>query len=269
MSRAGYGSRRHCETIIEQGRVFVNGRVATLGMKADPKQDDIRVDGERLRLPDEYVYIMFNKPRNVISDEDVGGNWPAAREMIPIEGHLYPVGRLDVPSEGLMLFTNDGDLAHRLTHPSFEHPKTYRVLVKGSPSDDTLDEWRRGVYIEGQRTLPAQVERKGKAKDGTWLEVTMREGRKRQIRKVAARLGHPVMKLERIKLGPLELGDLPPGSWRRLTDEEVRALRKIRKQPKPPRSGRGRGPRPGGAQQRKQDVPRGRGQSSKRGRRQS
>ncbi|HOA25755.1 MAG TPA: hypothetical protein PKI52_17235 [Aggregatilineales bacterium] len=125
------------------------------------------------------------------------------------------------------------------------------------------------MYIEGQRTLPAQVERKGKAKDGTWLEVTMREGRKRQIRKVAARLGHPVMKLERIKLGPLELGDLPPGSWRRLTDEEVRALRKIRKQPKPPRSGRGRGPRPGGAQQRKQDVPRGRGQSSKRGRRQS
>ena len=124
MSRAGYGSRRHCETIIEQGRVFVNGRVATLGMKADPKQDDIRVDGERLRLPDEYVYIMFNKPRNVISDEDVGGNWPAAREMIPIEDHLYPVGRLDVPSEGLMLFTNDGDLAHRLTHPSFEHPKT-------------------------------------------------------------------------------------------------------------------------------------------------
>lgn len=269
MSHAGIGSRRQCESIIEQGRVTVNGRVAELGMKADPERDDVRVDGQRLKLPEAYDYIMFNKPRNVISDEDVGGNWPAAREMIPVEGHLYPVGRLDVPSEGLMLFTNDGDLAHRLTHPSFEHPKTYRVLVNGNPSEATLDQWRRGVFVEGQRTLPAGVERKGKTRDGTWLEVTLREGRKRQIRKVAAGLGHPVIQLIRFRLGPLELGDLPSGSWRRLTEEEVRALKKVRRQGKRPRGGRGGAPRPGGPKRRDQGSQKGRGPSSKRGRRRS
>jgi pseudouridine synthase len=237
MSHAGIGSRRACETIIEQGRVTVNGRVAELGMKADPAVDDIRVDGQPLKPPKAYDYIMLNKPRNVISDEDVGGNWPAARELIPLEGHLYPVGRLDVPSEGLMLFTNDGDLAHRLTHPSYEHPKTYRVWVDGNPGDDVLDAWRRGVVVEGQRTLPAEVTRTKRQRDTTLLEVTMREGRKRQIRRIAAVLGHPVQRLERIKLGPLELGDLPPGSWRRLTDEEVQAIKEIRQQRKPRRSG--------------------------------
>lgn len=257
MAHAGLGSRRSCEAIIEQGRVTVNGQVAELGMKADPEQDDIRVDGQRLKLPDSYDYIMFNKPRGVISDEDVGGNWPAAREMIPVEGHLYPVGRLDVPSEGLMLFTNDGDLAHRLTHPSYEHPKTYRVLVSGHPQEETLEQWRRGVAVEGQQTLPAEVKRVNKTRDGTWLEVVMREGRKRQIRKVAASLGHPVVQLERVKLGPLELGNLPSGSWRRLTDDEIRALKRIRKQAKPPRGGKGRS---GGRGSDKRD-------SSKRGRR--
>lgn len=207
-------------------------------MKADPARDDIRVDGQRLKLPGAYDYILFNKPRNVISDEDVGGNWPAAREMIPVEGRLYPVGRLDVPSEGLMLFTNDGELAHRLTHPSFEHPKTYRVLVSGHPDESTLDAWRRGVVVEEQRTLPAEVRRAGKTRESTWLEVTMREGRKRQIRRVAAKLGHPVLQLQRTGLGPLELGDLPVGSWRRLTEEEVRALKRVRKQAKPSRGGR-------------------------------
>lgn len=240
MSHAGIGSRRGCEEIIKQRRVTVNGEVAELGMKADPKRDEIRVDGQRLKLPQSYDYIMLNKPRGVISDEDVGGNWPAAREMIPVEGHLYPVGRLDVPSEGLILFTNDGDLAHRLTHPSYEHPKTYRVQVSGHPTEDVLNQWRRGIDLEGQRTLPAEVTRLKKTRNSTELEVVMREGRKRQIRKVAASLGHPAERLERIKLGPLELGDLSSGSWRRLTDEEVRALKRIRKQPKPQRGKKGR-----------------------------
>ncbi|MCC6904334.1 MAG: rRNA pseudouridine synthase, partial [Anaerolineae bacterium] len=115
LALAGFGSRRACETLITQRRVQINGKLAELGMSADPAVDEIRVDGERLRLTRDYVYIALNKPRDVISDEDVGGNWPAARELIPLEGHLYPVGRLDVESEGLMLFTNDGDLAHRLT----------------------------------------------------------------------------------------------------------------------------------------------------------
>jgi pseudouridine synthase len=236
MAHAGIASRRKSEEIIEQKRVTVNGKVAELGMKADPQTDDIRVDGRRLKLPDAYEYIMLNKPRDVISDKDVGGNWPAARDLIPVEGHLYPVGRLDVKSEGLMLFTNDGDLAHRLTHPSYEHPKVYRVWVTGHPDEDVLNTWREGIMIEGQRTLPAEVSRLRKTRDATLLEVVLREGRKRQIRRVAAALGYPAQRLERIKLGPLTLNDLPTGSWRRLTSEEVRALKHIRRQPKPHRA---------------------------------
>ncbi|HEC24013.1 MAG TPA: rRNA pseudouridine synthase [Chloroflexi bacterium] len=240
MARAGYGSRRACEEIIKQGRVTVNGEVATLGMRADPQRDDIRVDGERLRLPEALVYVMLHKPRGVISDEDVKGNWPRARDLIPIEGHLYPVGRLDVRSEGLMLFTNDGDLAHKLTHPSYEHPKTYHVLVAGSPTEKALDAWRRGILLEGKRTLPAEVRKLRKTRDGTLLEVTMHEGRKRQIRRIAAALGYPALRIVRIRLGPLELGDLPPGGWRLLTEEEVAALQAVRKAPpgrRRPRSG--------------------------------
>ncbi len=228
MAQAGIGSRRACEEIIEQGRVTVNGHRAGLGMRADPQIDDVRVDSERLRLPEAPIYIMLNKPRNVISDEDVVGRFPRARDMIPLEGHLYPVGRLDVQSEGLMLFTNDGDLAHKLTHPSFEHPKTYRVVVEGSPSEKTLDIWRRGMSLDGKPTGPAEVEKVSKARGGTLLQVTLREGRKRQVRRLAAALGHPVVSLQRIKIGPLELGSLPTGAWRQLTPEEIEALQILR-----------------------------------------
>jgi pseudouridine synthase len=228
MAQAGIGSRRACEEIIEQGRVTVNGHPASLGMRADPQVDDVRVDAERLRLPEAPIYIMLNKPRGVISDEDVVGRFARARDMIPLEGHLYPVGRLDVQSEGLMLFTNDGDLAHKLTHPSFEHPKTYRVVVEGSPSERTLEIWRRGMSLDGKPTGPAEVEKMGKAHGGTLLQVTLREGRKRQVRRLAAALGHPVVSLLRIKIGPLELGSLPLGAWRQLTPEEIEVLQILR-----------------------------------------
>lgn len=228
MAQAGLGSRRACEEIIEQGRVTVNGHLASLGMRADPQIDDVRVDGERLHLAEASIYIMLNKPRNVISDEDVVGRFPRARDMIPLEGHLYPVGRLDVQSEGLMLFTNDGDLAHKLTHPSFEHPKTYRVVVEGSPSEKTLDIWRRGMSLDGKPTGPAEVEKVGKAHGGTLLQVTLREGRKRQVRRLSAALGHPVISLQRIKIGPLELGSLPVGAWRQLSPDEIQTLQVLR-----------------------------------------
>ncbi len=235
LARAGYGSRRACEEIIGQQRVTVNGRIATLGVKADPAVDTIQVDGVRLRLPETFDYIMLNKPRGVISDESATGNWPRARDLIPVGGHLYPVGRLDVQSEGLMLFTNDGNLAHILTHPRYEHPKTYRVLVEGSPTEKTLDVWRRGIVIDGERTGPADITRLRKSREGALLEVTVREGRKRQLRRVAGALGHPVLRLERIRLGPLELGDLPSGAWRRLTSEEVAALQAVRRSSRPRR----------------------------------
>ncbi|GAB4478629.1 MAG: hypothetical protein Kow00124_23280 [Anaerolineae bacterium] len=232
MAQGGWGSRRACEEMIEQGRVTVNGRLATLGMKADPAKDDIRVDGMRLKLPGEPLYIAYHKPAGVISDEDVGGRYPAAREQIPVSGHLYPVGRLDVRSEGLMLFTNDGDLAHRLTHPRYEHPKVYHVWVEGVPDEKALASWRRGVVLDGEPTGPAGVEIIGKGRDGARLEVTLREGRKRQIRRVGSLLGHPVRRILRVKIGPLELGDLPPGSWRALTPEEVEALKRVTRRPR-------------------------------------
>jgi pseudouridine synthase len=226
MARAGLGSRRACEVLITQGRVQINGHVATLGMSGDPAIDDIRVNGDRLREPEKMVYIMLNKPRGVISDEDVSGNWQKARDLIPVQGHLYPVGRLDLHSEGLMLFTNDGDLAHKLTHPRFEHSKTYLVTVEGAPAEKTLDVWRRGVMLDDQRTAPADVTRLRKTKDGVVLKVTIHEGRKRQLRRVAALLGHPATRLQRIQLASLTLGDLALGAWRSLTDQEVAALRR-------------------------------------------
>lgn len=233
MAQAGYGSRRACETLIKEGRVTVNGERATLGQKADPDEDVIRVNGEQLELPDEYTYIMYHKPAGVISDEDVGGEYPAAREAIPIEGHLYPVGRLDVKSEGLMLFTNDGDAAHKLTHPSYDHKKTYIVWVEGNPTDKALATWSSGVTLGGRRTRKAVVVEEGHDKHGTRLRVEMREGRKRQIRRVAAQLGYPVTRLKRVGLGPLELGDLPLNAWRLLTDEEIKKVQAIRQASKP------------------------------------
>jgi 23S rRNA pseudouridine2605 synthase len=255
LARGGYGSRRSCEQIITQGRVTVNGNVAQLGQQADPQKDDIRVDGQRLALPESFVYIMLNKPRGVISDEDVGGNWPPARDLIPLDGHLYPVGRLDVQSEGLMLFTDDGQLAHRLTHPRYEHTKTYHVLVEGRPPEQILDRWRHGVNLDGKATNPAGVRVLRKTREGTWIEVIMSEGRKRQIRRVAARLGHPALQVKRVKIGPLELGDLPSGAWRRLTDEEVATLQTIRNAPEPRRRKPGKSSRPGSPNQRKQGKP--------------
>lgn len=230
MARAGLGSRRSCEEMIRLGRVSVNGQVATLGMQADPSVQQIRVDGVELQPAQAPIYIMLNKPRGAISDEDVTGRLPRAREMIPVGDRLYPVGRLDVQSEGLMLFTNDGALAHKLTHPSFEHPKTYLVTVEGDPDETTLNAWRRGIVLDDKRTGPAQITRRRSVKGETTLEITVREGRKRQLRRIAAALGHPVRRLLRIKLGPLELGNLQAGAWRALTDEEIAALRVIRAQ---------------------------------------
>lgn len=249
LARAGIASRRAAEELIVQGRVTVNGKKATLGMSADAEHDDIRLDAEPIKLPEFLDYYILNKPRGVIADEDVAREHPSARELIPVGGHLYPVGRLDLGSEGLMLFTNDGALAHRLTHPRYDHPKTYEVLVEGNVSEATLDQWRKGVLIEGKRTRPAEVTKLKRTRSGTLLEITMREGRKRQIRKVAALLGHPVAHLVRTRLGPLTLKDLPSGAWRRLTPEEVAALRAVRESPEPrrPRAASRMGARPASA----------------------
>ena len=228
MARAGFGSRRDNELIIANGRVSVNGRVARLGDKADPQIDQIEIDGKLLKLDHEpATYIMLNKPRGVISslEDELQQARTTVRDLIPQSGHLYPVGRLDKPSEGLILMTNDGQIAHRLTHPRYEHEKVYEVELEGAISNHALDQWRRGVILDGRITSPAPIEILDRSKDKTHLRVVLREGRKRQIRRIAAGFDHPVRRLVRVKIGPLELGDLEPGQWRSLTPQEISQLR--------------------------------------------
>ena len=227
MAQAGIGSRRHNEKLIEAGHVRVNGRLATLGDKADPEKDHIEVDGRRLRFAQQkHLYIALHKPKGVISslEDELDEGRPTVRDLIDVPGHLYPVGRLDKQSTGLMLMTNDGKLAHRLTHPRYGHQKTYQVVVEGHIPPEALEQWRQGVLLDDRLTAPARVRILQQQKSATHLEVVLREGRKRQIRRVAAALGHPVTGLKRVKIGPLELGNLQPGQWRHLRPEEVTAL---------------------------------------------
>ena len=226
LARAGFGSRRACEELIRQGRVAVDGQVARLGQKADPDRDRITVDGMPVQVERRRTYVALHKPRGVLSAErDGSGRFSTVRDLVPLPGRLFPVGRLDLRSEGLVLLTDDGDLAQRLAHPRFGHEKEYRVLVAGEPDEATLEKWRRGVFLDGRRTALAEVTVIGREKGETWLRVMLREGRKRQIRRVGVMLGHPVRRLIRVRIGPLRLGDLKPGQWRRLTGAEVKALR--------------------------------------------
>lgn len=226
MSQAGLGSRRDCEALIEAGRVTVNGRVIHLGDKADPATDTILVDGQPLQPAEQKMYVAIYKPRGVLSAVETPDPRPTVRDLVPIPGHIYPVGRLDVDSEGLMLLTNDGDLANRLTHPRYGHEKEYRVLVARRPDEEQLETWRRGVVLEdGYRTQPADVRMEGALGKGAWLRVILREGRKRQIRETGARIGLPVVKIIRVRLGSLTLGVLKPREWRFLTVQEIAALK--------------------------------------------
>jgi 23S rRNA pseudouridine2605 synthase len=230
LARAGIGSRRACEDLIREGRVAVNGQIAQIGQKADPERDRITLDGTAVQVKQGHTYVALHKPRGTLSDEGDGtGRVRTARELIPLPGHLYPAGRLDLRSEGLLLMTDDGELTHRLTHPRYEHEKEYEVYVEGHPSKETLDQWQRGVFLDGKRTTPAQISVMHKEEKHTWLRVVLREGRKRQIRRVASMLGHPAHQLIRVRIGPVRLGKLKPGQWRHLTKQEVSALRKLAK----------------------------------------
>ena len=231
MARAGLGSRRACEEIIREGRVDVNGRLAGLGDQADPAVDKIRVDGAPLKIEQQPTTIALYKPKHALSTDapHKKDRRPTARSFISLDIRLFPIGRLDADSEGLMLFTNDGELANRLTHPRYEHDKEYRVLVTGIPSQEALRKWRRGLYLEDGKTAPARVSVIEGDRHTTWLQIIMKEGRKRQIRRVAATLGHPVRKLVRERIGPILLGQLKPQQWRPLTKKELRALQELKK----------------------------------------
>jgi 23S rRNA pseudouridine2605 synthase len=226
LSRAGFGSRRACEELIAKGRVAVNGQIAILGMKADPTKDKITVNEKPIELKEELVYIAVNKPRNVISAASPQDNRKCVRDLVDVTGHIYPVGRLDVDSEGLILLTNDGELTNRLTHPSFMHEKEYKVLVARKPDDKQLAAWRTGVVLEdGYRTKPAKVKVSGMYGKGTWLYVVLTEGKKRQIREMGRLTGLPVARIIRVRIDSLTLGKLKPGQWRHLTPQEIAALK--------------------------------------------
>lgn len=233
LARAGFGSRRSCEELIRQKRVAVNGRLARLGQKADPERDQITLDGELVHAGGSFTYIALHKPQGVLSAErDDSGRFSTVRDLVPLPGHLFPVGRLDLRSEGLVLLTNDGELTNLLTHPRYEHQKEYWVDVQGHPQEETLNHWRRGVFLDERRTAPAEVSVISHSKHHTRLRVVLREGRKRQIRRIAIELGHPVRRLVRVRIGPVYLGDLKPGQWRTLSERELKQLRKLKQRKK-------------------------------------
>ncbi|MBC8163469.1 MAG: rRNA pseudouridine synthase, partial [Roseiflexaceae bacterium] len=225
LAAAGIASRRDCEVLIEAGRVTINGKVTnTLGARVDPDTDEILVDGAPIRKAEARTYVMLNKPTGVISTSEDTHNRPTVVEQVGSKARLFPVGRLDQDSEGLILLTDDGALTQRLTHPSFNVEKEYRALLDRAPDADALREWRDGVELDGEITAPAWIDTKETTDDGVWVRIVLQEGRKRQIREVARLLGYEVRRLIRVREGSLMLGDLPIGTSRNLTDEEVETI---------------------------------------------
>ncbi len=227
MAAAGLGSRRHCEELILAGRVEVDGQVASeLGTKADPRHQQIRVDGVPIAQP-RRVYFMVHKPPGVVSTNRDPSGRPRVIDLVPYPQRLFTVGRLDLWSEGLILATNDGELANRLAHPRYGVEKTYQVEVAGTVSPAELKKLRGGMHLaEGVvRVVTARV--KQRFKRSTLLEIVLAEGRNREIRRILARAGHKVLRLKRVALGPLRLAELPPGAVRPLARQEVRDLKLI------------------------------------------
>jgi 23S rRNA pseudouridine2605 synthase len=228
LARAGDGSRRACEEFISKGQVTVNGQIATLGMKADPEKDRIEINNKIVRAAEPLKYIAVYKPRGVISAASSPEGRQTVRDLVKESGRLYPVGRLDADSEGLILLTNDGELTNRLTHPRYGHQKEYKVLVAVHPEEKQLDTWRRGVVLEdGYRTAPAKVWMESYKGKGAWLRVIMGEGRKRQIREITKRIGLPVVKIIRVRIGSLHVGSLKPGKSRPLSKKEIDSLKEM------------------------------------------
>lgn len=243
IAHAGIASRREAEAMIEAGLVSVNGKTAHLGQKADPTTDTIKVHGKILPKPERLRYFIVHKPRGVLSaaKPDPQLDRPLVTDYIRnVEERLYPVGRLDLNSEGLVLLTNDGTLTNEITHPRYGHEKTYKVLLEGEIKETRLDVWRRGVTLpDGYRTAPCRIKILDTLRGETWIRVIMRDGHKHQIRTIADMLGHPVKRLIRTHIGPLAMGDLPPGHARELSRDEIAALKRNlrQQQQKPKRSG--------------------------------
>ena len=220
LARAGIGSRRHCEELIEDGLITINGVTATLGDKVDVEVDVVAVEGVPIGLAPGLVYYLLNKPAGVVTTAADTHGRPTVVDLVPAEPRVFPVGRLDQDSEGLLLLTNDGELTHRLTHPSFGVEKEYLAEVEGAPSRGALRRLRDGVELEDGITAPAKVS----AVAPNLLRITIHEGRNRQVRRMCEAIGHPVVRLVRSRIGTLTDRVLKPGEWRLLLPSEVREL---------------------------------------------
>jgi len=228
LSKAGITSRRKAEGLILQGRVSVNGKIVReLGTKAVLGRDEIRVDGKTIKPETEGIVLVLFKPRRCVTTlHDPQGRPTVADFVNKFPMRLYPVGRLDYDVEGLLLLTNDGELAHRLQHPRYKVPKTYLVKVRGHPPEEAVARLQQGVNLEDGITAPAELIVMEDDQKATWLSLTLREGRKHQVKRMCAAVGHPVLRLRRTKVGPIELDNLRPGEIRRLKSREVKSLRK-------------------------------------------
>jgi 23S rRNA pseudouridine2605 synthase len=241
LAAAGIGSRRDCEELIREGRVEVDRKVVTeLGTRVDPLQQEIRVDGEVLRRP-KRLYFAVNKPPGVVTTNYDPSGRPRVIDLVPTEQRVFAVGRLDRSSEGLIVVTNDGEFANRLTHPRYGVSKTYVVRVAGSPSQAELAKLRRGIHLAEGFCRVESLHVKGKHKGSTDMIIVLNEGRNREIRRILARVGHKVVRLKRIAIGRLKLADLPLGAWRRLMPQEVQGLlaeaKERRRERRPKRAG--------------------------------
>lgn len=237
----GLASRRKAEEWIREGRVTVNGKVALIGEKADPERDAVKVDGRRLSAPPEKLYVLFYKPKHVVTTLADPQERPTVLDYFSsLKPRLFPVGRLDYDAEGVILLTNDGELAHQLAHPSHEIPRTYWVKVKGKPGKEEMQRLGRGVRLEDGLTAPCAVKPLSETEGNTWVEMTLREGRNRQVKRMWEKLGYPVLKLKRVGFAGLKLGALQPGQHRLLSPQEVRKLKETASLSAP----KGQSPRP-------------------------
>ena len=230
LSAAGVASRRAAERLMAEGRVSVNGKPVTeLGTRADPEHEDIRVDGRRVTMVRRRIYLLLNKPRGYVTTRSDPEGRRTILDLIPrVREYLYPVGRLDYDSEGLLLVTNDGDLAARLMHPRYEVERTYQARVRGVPDDDALTRLARGILIDGRRTAPARIRRLTPHPSGSesTIEITIHEGRSRQVRRMCEAVEHPIVRLQRVRFGPIADHTLKAGTYRELTPREVALLKR-------------------------------------------
>ena len=228
LARAGVASRRQAEKFIREGRVMVNGKVVLKpGTQVVWGQDAIRLDNSLIHRLEPRVTVVLNKPKRVLTTSHDPRGRPTTAELVKgIKARIFPVGRLDYHTEGLLILTNDGELAQRLQHPRYGIPKTYQIKVKGLPTARALQKLKSDIMLDSRRTAPAQVKKIGTTGKNAWLEITIKEGRNRQIRRMCSAVGHPVLKLKRIRYGPIRLGNLRPGAYRDLTPAEMERLRK-------------------------------------------